>query len=151
MTSTHNITIQKVRAHSNIARNDKHILKQDISPLCNLCPLKQNDNYLHLLSCCTNKHINNLYTSQHNKAIHTYSQHTTSTLYHKLLQTHKCGNTQQMNTKNTIPSWLLSCSCYLPWLPARLRPNILCIHGATPTAKPPFSPNPDKDGKSSHA
>lgn len=46
----------------------KYILKQDISPLCNLCPFKQNHNCLHLSSCCTHKHIYNLCTNQHNSA-----------------------------------------------------------------------------------
>ena len=47
----------------------KHVLKQDMSLLCNLCPFEQNDNYLHLLSYFTNKHINNLCTSRHNNTI----------------------------------------------------------------------------------
>ena len=38
----------------------KHILKQNISPTCSLCASHQNDTCLHLLSCCTNRHIYNL-------------------------------------------------------------------------------------------
>jgi hypothetical protein len=46
---------------------------------------------------------------------------------------------------NTIPSWLLPCTCYLPRCkcPARLRLDILCILEAPPTNEPPFTPNPN--------
>jgi len=54
------------------------------------------------------------------------------------------GKFKDRTPDNTIPSWLLPCTCYLPRCkcPARLRPDILCILGTTPTAQPPFSPNP---------
>jgi hypothetical protein len=62
-----------------------HILKQDIPPTCDLCTSHQNNICLHLLSCCTNKHINNLRTNKHNKVVHTLAKHTTSPSHNPLL------------------------------------------------------------------
>lgn len=41
-----------------------------MSTFCDVCPLKRNNNCLHLHSCCTNKHINNLHNNQNNKDAH---------------------------------------------------------------------------------
>lgn len=51
---------------------NKHVIQQDISPLCNLCTTKQNDNCLHMLSCSRNKHITCQRTHKHNKAAHAF-------------------------------------------------------------------------------
>lgn len=48
----------------------QHVLKQDISPMCNLCTTRKIDNCLHLLPCYKNKNINNPRTNHHNKAVH---------------------------------------------------------------------------------
>jgi hypothetical protein len=48
----------------------KDVLKQNISPLCNLCPSHQNNMCLRLLFCCRNEHINKVRTNCHNKVIH---------------------------------------------------------------------------------
>ena len=92
----------------------KHGFKQDISPLCNLSILKDNDTCLHLLPCCTNKHINNLCTSWHDKVMHAIAQtpstHPT-TRYFTLITV---GHIKDKPPENAIPSWLLPCLCYLP-------------------------------------
>ena len=110
-----------------------------------MCPLKQNNTCLHLHSCCTNKHISNLHTSQNNKDAHakanTLLAHPT-TRYFTLIN---AGKLNKQTPDNTIPSCLLPCSCYLPRCkcPTQLHPDILCTLGATPMAKPSFSPNPN--------
>ena len=55
------------------------------------------------------------------------------------------GKHQNRTPKNTISSWLLSCTCYLLRCKCRasLRPNILCVHGTTCMAQLPISPNPN--------
>lgn len=103
--------------------------KQDISPICNLCCLKQDDTYLHLLSCCTNKHINDLRTNTHNKAIHALAD---TLLAHLTIRGFTVINASKFNNKildNTLPSWLFSCTCYLPRCKclARLQHYILCV------------------------
>ena len=106
--------------------------------LCNLCSLKQSDNSLYLFSCYTNKHINNLRTSQRNKAVHainTLVAHPTVRCFTLI----NAGKLNEWTPENTIPSWILpryKCS-------AQLRPDILCTLGATPTSKPRYSPNPN--------
>lgn len=92
----------------------KHVLRLDISPLCNLCITRQNDNYLHLLSCCKNKHINNFCTNQHNKAVHALAQ---TLLAYLMKRCYTIINAIKLNNHtpdNTIPSWLLSCIYFLP-------------------------------------
>ena len=89
-----------------------HILKQNISPLWNLCPLKQTNNYLPLLSCWTNKHINKLCTSQHNKTYCNIVSHgiTNTILVHLARRCFTLINTGKLNKQTheiTIPSWIL--------------------------------------------
>lgn len=48
--------------HSNI--------KSQIDLVRSTCCPQQNHNWLHFLSWCTNKHINNLRTNRHNKVVH---------------------------------------------------------------------------------
>jgi hypothetical protein len=119
--------------------------KQDISPLCSLCPLKQNVNHLHLLSCCTNKHITNLHTFRHNKAMYALA----NTLYaHNITRCFtliKVGKFQNMISNNTIPSRLLPCTCYLPRCRclAKLCLDTLGVLGTTSIDQPPCTPNPN--------
>ena len=124
----------------------KHALKQDVSQLCNLYTSHQIDACLRLYSCYKNKCINNLWINKHNKVVHTLA--TThiaipSTCCFTLINT---GKINSRFPKNTLPLWLLPCTCYLPicTCPTRLRPNILCFMGDPPTTKPPFSPSPHR-------
>ena len=48
----------------------KHILKQYISPVCNLCSLQEINIYLHILLCCANQHVNNLRTNRYDIVVH---------------------------------------------------------------------------------
>ena len=41
-----------------------------LAHFCNLCQFCQNNNYLHLLTCCTNKHVNYLCTYRHTKVVY---------------------------------------------------------------------------------
>lgn len=41
-----------------------------LAHFCNFCQLCQNNNYLHVLTCCFNKIINNLCTHKHNKVVY---------------------------------------------------------------------------------
>lgn len=121
----------------------KHAFKHDISPLCNLNPLRENNTCLHLLSCCTNTRINNLCTNRHNDALHAIAQtllaHPTTRYFIFI----NAGKIKDKPPNNTIPTRLLPCSCYLPTCKclATLRPYILCLLGTTTTHKSPFLPH----------
>ena len=118
----------------------KRILRQDMSPLCNLCTYGQNNTCMHLLSGCKNKHRKILQTNWHNKAIHTLA---TTILAHLSLQYQPQwmqGKTKDKTLENIIPLRLLSCMWYLPpnaKCPASVRPDVLCITGAPPTTEVP--------------
>jgi hypothetical protein len=93
-----------------------------------------------MLSCCINKHINNLHTCRHNKAIYTLAN---TILAHPITWCFtliNAGKFKARTPENTIPSWLLPCTCYLSRCicPARLRPDTLCILGAPSTTNPPL-------------
>lgn len=106
----------------------KHILKQHIYPICNLWPLKENDTFLHLLSCCTNQHKN-----WHNKVVHVV--HPTTVCF---IPIHNKLN----NKTHTISRQhdFLPSSCYLPrcTCSAELRMDMLCILGTSPLDQSPL-------------
>jgi hypothetical protein len=115
---------------------------------CNILSKKRKEKkkrIFHLLACCANKHMNNLRTTQHNKAIHALAKtllaHPTTYCFTLI----NAGNIKDHKLDNTIPSWLLPCTCYLSRCKclARLTPNILCILGAPPINKLPFTSNPN--------
>lgn len=119
------------------------ILYTNISLQCILCCLNQNDTCLHLLCCCTNKHINNLRSNRFNKAVHAivdtplahpHTQH--FTLVH-------AGTQHQWQPQNTLPTWLLPCYCFLTKCKylAKLRPNNLCVKAKSPIDFPPIIPH----------
>lgn len=121
----------------------KYARKQHISPLCNLCSLKQNGNCLHLLSYCTNKHIDNLIINKHNKWVHVLADPLlaqTTTRCFILINASKLNNP---TPNNTLPSWWLPCSYYhmRSRFKAFLHPDITCILvTTTPTSKLPLTP-----------
>jgi hypothetical protein len=89
------------------------------------------------------KHINNLRTNRHNKAVYTRANTLLAQLTTWCFTLIYANKIKDGTPNNTIPSWLLTCACSLPRCKclARFPPNILCILGALPTTKPPFTPN----------
>jgi hypothetical protein len=86
----------------------KYLLKQDISPLCNLCTTCQNDNCLHLLSCC------NLRTNRHNKVVHSFINILGANPVTQWFELLNVGKFDDCTPDNTIPSWLVPCTFFLP-------------------------------------
>ena len=111
-----------------------------ISPHCNLCRLQPIDNCLHLLSCCTTN-TSLIYTYLNIHAI------ATTLLMHPSAQNYKrihADNTKNWPVDNTLSSYLLPCTCYLPKCkcPACFHLDILWIRGTNPHDTPPFHPSP---------
>jgi hypothetical protein len=121
----------------------KHAFKQDISPLYDLCPLRENDTCLHLLSCYTNKHINNIHTNQYNKAVHGIARTLLAYFTTRCFTLINVCKIQDTPLDNTIPTWLLPCSCYLLRCKclARLHPDILYLPGTTPSNQATSAPS----------
>lgn len=123
----------------------KQAFKQDTSPLCDLCPLR-NGHLPTLTIMLHNKHINNIYTNQHNKAIHAIAKrllaHSTTRCFTLL----SAGKIQDTPPDNTIHAWLLPCSCYLLSCKclARLCPNILCLLGKNTNQSTPIHTTPEQ-------
>lgn len=113
--------------------------------LCKLCNLKENDMCLHLISCCTIKHINNLITNRHNKAAQTLTNTLKAHLATRCFTLINVSSFNYRTLDKTIPSWLLPCSCYLPRCacPTKLQLDILRIIGAPPSTKPLLKPSPN--------
>ena len=110
---------------------------------CTLCPNNTIDTWPHLLSTCSNPHIKGLCIARHNKAIHQIIHKLQSIKHTRYYTLINAGNQNSRPQDNTIPQWLLQCTC--PTIPctclAKLRPNILCILGAPIIANPPPPPN----------
>ena len=120
----------------------KHIFWPNIypNPNCTLCLDKALDTWPHILSTCSNQHLKGLCVARHNKAIHQIArtlQSSRHTRYYPLINASKHNSRPQ---DNTIPTWLLQCSCHTTPCTclARLRPGILCVLGAPspPNANP---------------
>lgn len=115
-------------------------------PLCNPCPSCQNDTCLHLRSCCKNKHINNLLTNRHNEVAHALANIILThpkTCYFTLKN---ASITPNRIPNNTIPSWLLLCTWYLPKYkcPSRLWPNTFCVLRSPTQSQTPLAQSTPK-------
>ena len=99
---------------------------------------------LHLLSCYTNEHINNIRTNRHNKVVNAIAKTLLAYSTTRCFTLTNVGKIQDTPPDSTIPTWLLPCSCYLLRCKclARLRPDSLCLLGITSTDQPPFLPHP---------
>lgn len=119
------------------------------SPLCNLYHLKQIDNCLHLLSCCTNQHIVNLRINWHNKVVHAIA---TTLLMQPSTRDYTriyVGNINDRPRYKNLPSWLLPCTCDLQKCkcPTCLCLDILLLKTPSPMTRP-ILPNPSKSNSS---
>ena len=99
------------------------------TPSCIMCPLRESNTCLYLLSMCTNPIINNIQTTRHNKLLWPI---------HKLPFSHSkthdtfltyVGTYVGTPPNHTIHAWLYPCTCTIgPWkCLAVLKSNILII------------------------
>ena len=121
----------------------KHkILNTNNSRRCTRCRLDQNDTCLHLLSCCTNKHINDLLTNWHDNAFHAIVDKLSAPPHTRHFTPLHAGTQHQWQPQNTLPTWSLPSYCFLFKCKclAKLRHDTLCIKGKSPTYSTPFIP-----------
>ena len=102
------------------------------NPNCTLCHKNDRDTWSHLLSMCEHPYLKGLTIARHNKAVHLIIQTLQANEHTRYYTLTNAGNTNTNNQDQTVPEWLITCTCPQTRCPchARLRPNILCIIGA---------------------
>ena len=115
------------------------------NPNCTLCQMNDKDTWPHLLSLCNNKFLKSLRIARHNVDAHQVTNLLKSNLCTRHLTLINAGNQHGNHQKNTIMPWILSCTrnttrceCL-----AKLRPDLVYIHGAAFEQNGPLIPTPD--------
>ena len=111
---------------------------------CSLCRMTQPDTWLYVLLCSTEPHIHKLRINRHNKAIQEIQKMIISNNTSRCFILVNTGKTDGHIQENTVPNWLLPCSCNTQTqrcqCNAKLRPNILCVRNHPYNAEPPQGP-----------
>jgi hypothetical protein len=107
--------------------------------------MTQPDTWLHILLCCIEPHIHKLRINRHNKAVHEIRKLLISNTKSRCFILINDGNSNGQPQENTVPTWLLPCSCNNQTqrcqCNAKLRLDILCIRNHPYNADPPQEPN----------
>ena len=116
------------------------------NPNCEICNYNLKDTWLHVLLKCNNPIIHGFIVQRHNKAVWTIRKILLSnpiTRYHTIMNAGKFMNAPP---ENTVPFWLLPCSCDSQRCHciARFKLDILYIQGILYNSNPPLHPNPQK-------
>jgi hypothetical protein len=125
----------------------KHLFWNELFPNinCSLCRIIQPDTWLHLLLCYTEPHIYKLRINRHNKAVQEIRKFLISNTESRCYTLMNVGKTDDQPQENTVPHWLLPCTCYNQTnrcqCNAKLRLDILCIRNHPYNAEPPNQPN----------
>jgi hypothetical protein len=125
----------------------KHLFWNELYPNIN-CLKKQNDTTRYMATYTTmlhRAHIHKLRINRHNKAVHEIHKFLISNTKSRCFTLVNAGKSDGQPQENTVPNWLLPCSCNNPTQRctsnAKLRPDILCIHNHPYNAEPPKEPN----------
>ena len=99
----------------------------------------------HMASCllkCNQHHIHALRVKRHNKAVWELRQLILSSQKSRCYILMNAGTFNNNPQENTIPPWLLPCTCEPQrcHCNARFKPNILCIKGLLYQSTPPLNP-----------
>jgi hypothetical protein len=91
----------------------KHLLWNELFPNinCLLCRMIQPYTWLHILLCCKEPNIHRLRISRHNKAIHEIRKLLISNTKSRCFTLVNAGKLDGQTHENTVPNWLLPCSC----------------------------------------
>ena len=112
---------------------------------CDICHLNEQDTWSHVLLKYNNSIIHALRIKRHNKAIWKLCKlllFVPSTRCYTLMN---AGTYMNSPPDNTVPSWLIQCSCNTPRCQcnARFRSDLLCVQGIPYKGTPPTKPNPN--------
>ena len=105
---------------------------------CSICNSLESDTWLYVLLNCRQSHIHAFKSKRHNKAIWALRKLIVSS---KHSRSYIFMNARTFNNKpleNTVPPWLLPCTCSLQrcHCNARFKPDIICVKGLPYQANP---------------
>lgn len=108
-------------------------------PICNSLDA---DTWLHVLLKCNQHHIHALRIKRHNKAVHEIRKLILSSQSSRCYILMNAGTFNNNPQENTVPPWLLPCTCGRQRCQcnARLKPDLICIKGLPHKSNPPLLP-----------
>ena len=98
---------------------------------CSICNSLEPDTWLHVFLNCRQSHIHALRTKRHNKAVWALRKLLVSSKHSRCYIRMNAGTFNGNPLENTVPSWLLPCTCGLQrcHCNARFKPDIICVKG----------------------
>ena len=81
------------------------------NPNCTLCHKIDRDTWPHLLSTCENTYLKGLRIARHNKAVHLITQTLQANKNIRFLTMTNAGKFNNNAPEQTVPEWLLKCTC----------------------------------------
>ena len=112
------------------------------SSTCSICNSLEPDTWLHVLLNCRQSHIHALRIKRHNKAVWALRKLIVSSKHSRCYILMNAGTFNDKPPENTVPSWLLPCTCGLQrcHCNARFKPDIIYVKGLPYQANPPNNP-----------
>ena len=106
---------------------------------CSICNSLEPDTWLHVLLNCRQSHIHALHTKRHNKVVWALKKLLVSSKHSRCYICMNVGMFNENPPKNTVPPWLLPCTCGLQrcHCNARFKPDIICVKGLPYQANSP--------------
>ena len=117
-----------------------------LNPTCSLCNANLIDIWPHVLLCYTQQHIHALHIQRHNKVVWKIKKLLLSYPSIRYFILMNAGTFNNNPPENTIPPWLLACSCNIDrcHCNAKFKPDILHVIGLTYQSQPPNEPDSNK-------
>ena len=105
---------------------------------CSICNSIEPHTWLYILLNCRQSHIHALRTKRHNKALWALRKLIVSSKHSRCYILMNAGTFNDNPPENTVPPWLLPCTCGLQrcHCNARFKPNIICVKGLPYQANP---------------
>ena len=110
---------------------------------CSLCATNSIDTWPHVLLNCLQPHLHALHIKRHNKAVWELCKLLVSSPLSRSMTLMNAGYFNSNPPKNTVPTWLLPCTCSTSrcHCNSRLQPNLLYIQGLSYLSNPPDTIN----------
>ena len=141
---TINILKSRTRQYMGNARKQLFFGRERFSSItCPICNSTDADTWLHVLLKCTHHHIHAIRAKRHNKAVWELRKLILSSQKSRCYTLMNAGTFNNNPQENTVPAWLLACSCEQQrcHCNARFKPYILCVKGLPHKNDPPTSPS----------
>ena len=96
---------------------------------CSICNSLEPDTWLYVLLNCRQSHIHALRTKRHNKAVWALRKFIVSSKHSRCYIRMNVGTFNENPPENTVPPWLLPCTCSLQrcHCNAKFKPYIICV------------------------